>query len=246
MKLILGTQYSAGVFNGLMILGASNADLSKIIEIASQLNIQAIDTSPIYGYTIAESTIGKSNWNGAIWTKIGVDVNRPLPQINYSVSSMEQGLLQSLNRLNRNFIDVAFIHNPPIALLSQIDICSIAKRWKDELSICNEIGVSLRSVFDIDSFLKIPASNISKVMVELPQSLNDMELIRELAKYYTVIIRGIFLQGTLFTTQSQPFDNYIKERLQEIKYLTNADFCIIAPRTLSQASDYLSIASEVP
>lgn len=117
----------------------SKSNRYKLIEEAVKLGIKHFDTSPYYGFGIAEKEIGNfikknSYINLKISTKFGLYPPKEminginliyirrllylfskkfyLPSYDWSIDSAEKSLTLSLKRLNREYIDFLFVHEP--------------------------------------------------------------------------------------------------------------------------------------
>ena len=115
----------------------------KILKLALELGISHFDTSPYYGYGVAEKTLGelrKSNKNFTISTKIGLYpsifngqgtilemlsrkfIGRiypefTLPYINWNIKKAKISLDNSLRNLNSEQIDILLFHEPELGLI---------------------------------------------------------------------------------------------------------------------------------
>jgi aryl-alcohol dehydrogenase-like predicted oxidoreductase len=114
----------------------------KILNVAIECGITHFDTSPLYGHGIAERDLGlvlKINDSLTVASKICLYpkyefdninnlwihkaflkiIKKPsIPIINYTLSVAEKSLDKSLKKLNRETIDVLFIHDPVEELLN--------------------------------------------------------------------------------------------------------------------------------
>ena len=125
--------------------------------------IRFFDTSPTYGAGQSELIIGEaiSGFNEEkdlyICTKLGSlpHVGRDMPFI-FDPIFLRQSLYASRFRLKREFLDIVYLHSPPINLDNQ-DIKSIRDVINKELELgkIKRFGVSLKSPSDFSYFLKL-------------------------------------------------------------------------------------------
>lgn len=240
MELILGTQYSAGIYNGLYALDVEKRYLDKIISNLLESQVDIIDTAPIYGRLESEIAIGKSSWNRNVWTKVGVCFENGLPKLDYSVEGMFVGLQDSLSRLKRSKLDTVFIHNPSVGVLRNLDFSTIRQEWIVDLKMVSKIGLALHSDTDLEYLLEGRIPEVSVIMVELPNDKENWNYINELSKTYKIAIRGIFHQGKIFEGGGK-YPDIIRDRVAEIKDALDPDYLVLAPRTYKQSLDYKNV-----
>jgi aryl-alcohol dehydrogenase-like predicted oxidoreductase len=123
----------------------------KLISYAASLGITHFDTSPYYGYGLAELDLGKfltgKRNSFTVATKIGLYPSRfyardsfsvriiksvgkifpsvSLPKINLQVDYAKASLISSLKRLKTDYVDFLFLHEPDPALIQSDEIL----RW---------------------------------------------------------------------------------------------------------------------
>lgn len=122
---------------------ASSSKRQKILRVASSMGITHFDTSPYYGFGLAELELGallsgsrsaftvatkvglypRGNDSGGIaqvWARKLIGKLYPAlsrPVIDWSVSRAEESLRESLERLRTDYIDFLFLHEPDSRLL---------------------------------------------------------------------------------------------------------------------------------
>jgi aryl-alcohol dehydrogenase-like predicted oxidoreductase len=101
MKLVLGSQHSSGTYDGLMVLGSDPERTASFYRHAIRIGFTIVDTAPLYARGNAETDIGRSDWSGKVWTKVGVDIDAPLAQRDYRPVAMLRSLRGSARRLGR-------------------------------------------------------------------------------------------------------------------------------------------------
>ena len=239
-KIALGTQYISGVFNGLMVLEPNEEELSRVVNILEDF-ITAIDTAPVYGRGCAEAALGKSQWTGPIWTKVGVDICQPIPKLDYALEAMHKSLMGSLNRLNRQAVELVMLHNPPSQLIGQIKFRELHEYFCLNKRVGRGIGISLANITDFHFIKELDFNYIDAIMVETPYHQHEWSMLKEIGKEKQLIVRGIFYQGKEFKKNKRDKGAFILERLEMVFEEANASYCVIAPRNTAQAYDYLSL-----
>lgn len=239
-RLVLGTQYASGVFNGLMVVGENRQSLRDLLHVSCELGIVILDTAPLYARTIAESVIGEASWDGSIWTKVGVDVTRPLPKPDYAEVSMRAGLVASLRRLRRCRVDVALVHNPAVDVLINLEYSAMRKAWCD---LCGGVGVSLHDTADMIRLADEAKIDIDLLLVELPKNSSDWAVATSLGRRYRIALRGIFEQGSWFKNMPRADRcRRIVERALDVIEKIQPDYLVLAPRTVEQLRDYVDLS----
>lgn len=135
-RLAFGTASLHHIFNA--------TDRQRLLHVAADSGITHFDTSPYYGYGLAESDLGKflrgrrsqftvatkvglypwgltSNHVASVWARkaLGKLASRiSAPVVNWDVDRARVSLQGSLKRLNVDYIDFLFLHEPDIALLN--------------------------------------------------------------------------------------------------------------------------------
>jgi len=121
-----------------------SANRQSLLEAAFVNGITHFDTSPYYGYGLAETDLGKflkgrrnvftvatkvglypwgtASTNAAtVWSRKALGKVLPivsLPVINWCVEQARNSLYQSLKRLKTDYVDFVFLHEPDLALIN--------------------------------------------------------------------------------------------------------------------------------
>jgi aryl-alcohol dehydrogenase-like predicted oxidoreductase len=135
---------------------ASSSKRQKILRVASSMGITHFDTSPYYGFGLAELELGallsgarsaftvatkvglypRGNDSGGIaqvWARKLIGKLYPAlsrPVIDWSVSRAEESLRESLERLRTDYIDFVFLHEPDARLLQADEFLAWFEREK--------------------------------------------------------------------------------------------------------------------
>ncbi len=238
-ELVLGTQHSAGTFNGLMVLGSDEQHLKSILEAPFLGNISILDTAPIYARGTAEEVIGKHDRKRLIWTKIGVDVSSAIPRLDYSAQGMKASLLNSLTRIRRASVDVAFIHNPTLDVLRAINTATVHANLCKDNFLATAIGASLNDTETMEYLIEQDDSSIEFVMLEYSSIKDRPRLVARMADKYRIAVRGLFDQGRAFSGFSpDKIEETIFEHLLWVSETYPVHYLVVAPRTMEQALHY--------
>jgi aryl-alcohol dehydrogenase-like predicted oxidoreductase len=121
----------------------SSPQRQRLLEAAALAGITHFDTSPFYGYGLAELDLGAflrgrrtaftvttkvglyprgaaCTWVGGVWARKALGKVFPpasLPVINWQVGRAQASLLQSLRRLDTDYVDFVFLHEPQSGLI---------------------------------------------------------------------------------------------------------------------------------
>lgn len=230
----------AGRFNGLMSFQRPRLAVERILTRAYEYGIRCFDTAPAYCRGYAEEMLGDfaGDKDLKLWTKVGVDINGVLPQRDYSYSGLWRGLEGSLHRLRREYVDMAFLHNPPV----NISWLSDYQRFSSEAlrqGVIRCSGVSVLHHQHISTVLR--AMPEARLMVEA-QVITD-HLCQRLAtdERSRLIVRSIFGGGAFFAEHENDTGHkmaILQTRVESIVARSGCDAIVIAPRTMRQLHDY--------
>lgn len=237
MNFILGTATfgkSYGVAN--LIQGTIFEEPVLLLDAATNLGIQSLDTAPAYG--IAEEVIGdyhKSRNPFKVHTKLSVGSAS-------SAKLASASIRESINSLNVEKIDVLYFHSVESFVgNSNSGIATILKAIEDT-GLVEKIGVSVYTESEIERIAHDwPQIEVFQVPENvLDQRLIDSKLIRNLAitgKQF--IVRSVFLQGLLLMETADIPINLIETKMS-IEALSHfADG--ISLKRLDVAINYLNL-----
>ncbi|MGW2182440.1 aldo/keto reductase [Streptomyces sp. NPDC001732] len=237
--IVVGTMRCSGSFNGLMVLGRDADAGGEFVRRAIAKGFAAFDTSPIYGRGAAEEDLGNHLPDDAVvWTKAGVDITTPLPTLDYSLEGLAASLQGSLKRLRRERVDVAFVHNPEPARVSDIDLAGFARHCA-ETGHADLIGVSvlLPEVSLPQIAGRLPAGSL--VMCEADQLDPEDTATLGLLRDYRLVVRSLFSGGSrLHTVAPGLKTESISARIAEICEMYAPEAVVIGPRNVEQLDDY--------
>ncbi|MFE5034937.1 aldo/keto reductase family protein [Streptomyces sp. NPDC056683] len=238
-SVVIGTMRCSGSFNGLMVLGRDTHDGREFVESAIARGFTTFDTSPVYARGKAEEDLGaRLPHDAAVWTKAGVDTTTALPTLDYSVAGLARSLQGSLERLRRDHVEVAFVHNPEPKRVSDIDFAAFARHCS-KTGQADLIGVSvlLPEVTLPQLVGRLPAGSL--VMCEADQlDPEDTSTIRLLADY-RLVVRSLFSGGSrLHAVPADRRAESIAARIAEIHEIYAPEAVVVGPRTGAQLADY--------
>lgn len=200
-------------------------DLSDILKLANENNVTEIDTAMDYGS--AELNLGRADCSK-------FKINTKLPKnISLGISSAEDLINKSLDRLKHQRLNILFIHSVKNFLNA-----SNAEKIYDDILACIEkklvskIGISVYSTEEILAFRQKFECDV----VQGPFNYFDDRLLQFSKQNgscnFDVQYRSIFLQGTLLRKSLRaglPFQKQFKEFDQAVRgseYSSNLEFCL--------------------
>lgn len=166
-------------------------DAEALLLAADARQVAALDTAP--AYPDAEMAIGASQWTGSVHTKIdwGVDP--------------ATSLARSLTRLNRNHVDILYLHDASELLRSESGVIDSAHRL-----VGNGVGVLGASVYEIEEFdaaLEDPRIGVIQVPMNVfDRRIDEVRLAKAVARGVCVYARSVLLQGVLLTSPEKAED----------------------------------------
>ncbi|MGL4631303.1 MAG: aldo/keto reductase [Leadbetterella sp.] len=129
--------------------GWGNTDMQKAkeaIELAWANGVRFFDTAPGYGKGRSETFLGGSLPDEAlICTKYGsYEDSSGNSYLDFSSTSLQTSLYDSLNRLNRNSVDTLLLHSPPDDFVFEYDLTSAFESLKSQ-GLIKHYGASVRT-----------------------------------------------------------------------------------------------------
>ena len=165
---------------------------------ATEIGIDCFDTSPRYGS--AESILGgfvnKHKKKLFISTKID---NLNINNKHVIYNKMRESVLRSIENLNIESIDLCYLHQNELSVISNKYVLEGLSRLKNE-GLIDKIGASIYSFDELDFTLE--SNNFD--WVQVPVNILDTSFynhIIESGSTIKIAARSIFLQGILFDTK---------------------------------------------
>ena len=153
-----------------------------ILAKAEKLGIDAVDTAP--AYSNAQERIRICRWGGAVHTKIPSNFKAHI------------SLTKSLKILGRNYVDVAYFHDPSVLAKN----ASFFKRIHSIVTptLTKSLGVSVYTSKEFDAALANPFISVIQAPISLVDArISDEQLIQGAVNGKRIYARSIFLQGSL-------------------------------------------------
>ncbi len=127
----------------------------NLVKAAIDAGITLFDTAPNYGLGNSERILGKAirglRNRVFINTKFGHDEH---DNQNFDVSRLNRSLIDSLNRLNTDYVDSIILHNPSKEMLDQRHPIYLELNRLKNLGLIHHFGVSIDTVSELEFLLE--------------------------------------------------------------------------------------------
>jgi D-threo-aldose 1-dehydrogenase len=213
-KLSLGTAPLGGLFGSV-----SEDQADSMIDYAIGTGINYIDTAPLYGYGTAERRVGRAVSGRRSGLTISTKVGRPLrPGVNlemdkypdsdpgietyydYTPSGIRRGLEASLERLQLESIEIAYIHDAEDRVKEAIDIVYPVLDEMRREGTLKAIGIGMNWCPASIEIIKNTELNIALIagrFTLLDQSAQEQLYPLALAKGVSIVAAGVYNSGVL-------------------------------------------------
>ena len=165
---------------------------SILLKNAINYGITKFDTSPRYGQS--ESLIGNFSKNNAIDVSISTKVDGIV--LNGEIYNyINESIKLSLERLNKRYIDLLYLHQNEMEIISNPIVLKTLQNLKDR-ELIKEIGTSIYS----EEELLYTLSNPIYDWVQIPCNLFDtyyLSIVQKSNSNIKVAVRSVFLQGLI-------------------------------------------------
>ncbi len=125
-------------------------------------------------------------------------------RFDFSSSHVRKTLLESLNRLNTDYLDIVQLHNPSLEVIQNGSIFDTLEKFKEE-GIIRYYGVSIRTIEEATACLQYPINTIqlpfNLIQQNLAISLFDIDRCKDVG----IMVNTPLLRGLLTSK------NYLKE-----------------------------------
>ena len=251
-RLSLGTAPLGGLFKTV-----PEAESDAVIHEALDAGIAYIDTAPLYGYGVGELRVGRGikghHRQPVISTKVG-RLLRPGKNLEYdkfpdsdpnieiyfdtSAAGIRRSLEESLKRLGRNSVEIAYIHDADSWVREAIYVVyPELHRMRDE-GLIKAIGIGMNWCPTSIAIMRETELNIALIagrFTLLDQSAQDELYPLALKKKVSIIAAGVFNSGVLANPvpgnyyDYEPASHEIIEKARAIgKYLEKFDISLPA------------------
>jgi D-threo-aldose 1-dehydrogenase len=213
-RLGLGTAPLSGLFKNVAV-----SESDEILHQALAAGISYIDTAPLYGYGVAERRVARGIKGFTPAPTISTKVGRLLrpgknseldkwpdsdPNIeiyfDHSPSGIRRSLEESLERLGRESIEIAYIHDADEWVRQAIDVVYPELHAMREEGIIKAIGIGMNWCPPSIAIMKETDLNIALIagrFTLLDQSAQDELYPLALAKNVSIIAAGVYNSGVL-------------------------------------------------
>jgi D-threo-aldose 1-dehydrogenase len=213
-RLGLGTAPLSGLFKNVPV-----SESDEILHQALSTGISYIDTAPLYGYGVGETRVGRGIKGFTPAPTISTKVGRLLrpgknseldkwpdsdPNIeiyfDHSPSGIRRSLEESLARLGRESIEIAYIHDADNWVREAVDVVYPELHAMREEGIIKAIGIGMNQCEVPTRVMK--ATDLDMVLIAGRYSLLDQSALKELLptaldRKVDVIAAGVFNSGIL-------------------------------------------------
>jgi aryl-alcohol dehydrogenase-like predicted oxidoreductase len=206
----------------------------RAVHAAVDAGINYIDVSPYYGFTKAETVLGKAlkeidRKKYYISTKVGRFGKDGVKSWDYSAARAKQSIDESLKRLNIDYVDLLFVHDIEFSNLEQVinETLPALKEIKStgKARFIGITGLPLEKIMYIAD--KVPQGTIESILSFCHYTLNDnslVDFIPTLKKKEIGIINASPLSMGLLSKRGAPAWHPAPAPLME-KCKEAADYC---------------------
>jgi D-threo-aldose 1-dehydrogenase len=213
-RLGLGTAPLSGLFRSVPV-----SESDEILHQALSAGISYIDTAPLYGYGVAEKRVARGTKGFTPAPTISTKVGRLLrpgknseldkwpdadPNIeiyfDHSPSGIRRSLEESLERLGRENIEIAYIHDADEWIRDAIDVVYPELHKMREEGLVKAIGIGMNWCPPSITIMKETDLNIALIagrFTLLDQSAQDELYPLALSKKVSIIAAGVYNSGVL-------------------------------------------------
>ena len=213
-RLGLGTAPLSGLFKNVAV-----SESDEILHQALSTGISYIDTAPLYGYGVGEVRVGRGIKGFTPAPTISTKVGRLLrpgknsevdkwpdsdPNIeiyfDHSPSGIRRSLEESLERLGRDAIEIAYIHDADEWVREAIDVVYPTLHAMREEGIIKAIGIGMNWCPPSIAMMKETDLNVALIagrFTLLDQSAQDELYPLALAKNVSIVAAGVYNSGVL-------------------------------------------------
>ncbi len=179
---------------------------------AALCGVNFFDTADVYGDGRSERLLGKvfgKRQDIIIATKFcrAGDISDPST---YSYDQVKAYLVGSLQRLNRDGIDLYQIHCPPTWVIEQGDVFEVLDRLKEE-GLIRHYGVSVETVDEGLKAMRYPNVSTLQVILNIFRQKVVFELLPEAASHDVGILARVPLASGLLTGKFHIGDTFAED-----------------------------------
>jgi len=160
-KVIIGTWSLSGDFGPVKL-----STIQNVLEYCYELGFSEFDTAPNYGNGFMEFCLGKTFEDYPdviINTKIG---NQSFGNRNFDIKNLKKSFEDSLKRLNRDYVNILFLHNPRNEVPNYESIIDFMITLKDK-GLIKLIGISKARHFDYTKIVNLELFDVIQEDINL-------------------------------------------------------------------------------
>ena len=169
----------------------------RLLEIASEFGVNLLDTAPAYGSSEARlgKLLGATRQQWLISTKVGEYFNDGKSSFDFSPSSVEESVYQSLQQLATDYLDIVLVHSDgnDVHIIKELDTLATLDRLKTK-GLIRCFGVSTKTIEG--GMLALECSDLAMVTYSLANPQEQPVLDRALQ-----LQKGIFIKKALDSGQ---------------------------------------------
>tara|TARA_B110000003_G_scaffold100452_1_gene102736 strand:+ start:2724 stop:3617 length:894 start_codon:yes stop_codon:yes gene_type:complete len=191
-------------------------DKTRFLEESFKVGIHSVDTSPRYGNT--EKIIGESLNNVKDKPLISSKIDGLKKSNHHSPGLMIESVKRSIDRMNISKLDVCYLHQNDLDIISDPFIHEGLLSLK-EMNLIDYCGTSIYSFEELD----YSVSSCFYDFIQAPINILDTSYYDRIVDFNTdikIVARSIFLQGIFFHNELIPKKiKYNKQLLQSLQKL---------------------------
>ncbi len=235
----------------------SEEDAAAAVEAALEVGYRYFDTAPLYGYGLAERRLGRALKGCAedvrVSTKVGrlIDPDAPRPAgdlfagdrgaatFDFSADGVRRSLEASFERMDRTYVDAAFIHDPDQhARQAFTEAYPALERLRAEGAV-GAIGVGMNRPGLPTRF--VTETDIDMVLIAGRYTLLDRQAEEELfgaavARGVHLVVGGVYNSGVLAGRRTFNYEPASREILERTRRLAGVceEFRVPLPAAAAQ------------
>lgn len=238
-KIVIGTWPLSGDYGNVSL-----KHIQEVLEYSYQVGFREYDTAPNYGNGFMEFCLGnvfKNNQDILINTKIG---NLPFHGKSFAIEDLRRSFNESLKRLQRDSVNVLFLHNPRVDVANYVDIIRFLNELKKN-DLIKFSGLSKARDFDYQKSVDLQQFDALQDDVNLLylEPIKNLKLTKTIFMARSPLASGL-LSGKLTSNTTFPKDDHrslwlkgerllsLLRRIEAIKKNTNLELARLAMRFL--------------
>ncbi len=184
----------------------TDAEVDRLLQLASELGINLLDTAPAYGTSeerLGKALVGKRD-QFVLSTKVGEEFVNGESSFDFSRATIIASVERSLKRLRTDYVDIVLVHSngDDIALIERDEVFVTLEQLKKAGKI-RAFGMSSKTLQGGKKTIEL--SDVAMIAFN-PDYQDEVVLIREAAqKQKGIFIKKAFASGHLAAHKALPF-----------------------------------------